>query len=86
MTFHPRLALILPAVVILLWLAPASIASAQDVMELDLAFKNSLSQRPSPEVREERRNGQAWRHKARDAEGLAAEKKRHARRRRAEER
>jgi hypothetical protein len=86
MTFHPRLALTLPAVVILLWLAPASIASAQDVMELDLAFKNSLSQRPSPEVREERRHVQARRHKARDAQGRVADKKRRARKSRAEER
>jgi hypothetical protein len=86
MTFRAPLATTLLLAALPLWLAAPSIASAQDVMQLDLDFKNSLSQRSSPEVREERRNGQAWRHKARDAEGLAAEKKRHARRRRAEER
>jgi len=67
MTFRLRLVSALPAVAVLLWLAPASIASAQDVMELDLAFKNSLSRGPSPEVRAERRNEQGRRHKARRA-------------------
>jgi hypothetical protein len=86
MTFHARLALSLPAAAILLWLAPASIASAQDVMQLDLEFKNSLSRGPSPEVREERRNEQGRRHKARDAQGPVAGQKRHARRRQARER
>jgi len=86
MTFRAPLAPTLLLAALPLWLAAPSIASAQDVMQLDLEFKNSLSRGSSPEVREERRNGQGWRHKARDAEGLAAEKKRHARRRRAEER
>jgi hypothetical protein len=86
MTFHPRLALSLPAAAVLLWLAPASIASAQDVMQLDLDFKNSLSQRSSPEVREDRRHVQGWRHRARDAQGRVADKRRRARKSRAEER
>lgn len=86
MTFHARLALNLPTAAVLLWLAPASIATAQDVMQLDLEFKNSLSRGPSPEVREERHNGQGWRYKARDAQGLVAREKRHARRRQATER
>jgi hypothetical protein len=81
MTMHARSALALPAIAILLWLAPASIASAQDVMELDLAFKNSLSQKPAPEVRAERRDGQARRQRARDDQGLVEVKKRHVRRR-----
>jgi hypothetical protein len=69
-----------------LWLAAPSIASAQDVMQLDLDFKNSLSRGPSSEVREERRDGQAWRHKASDDQGPVADKKRRARKSRAEER
>jgi hypothetical protein len=86
MTFRLRLVSALPAVAILLWLAPASIASAQDAMELDLAFKNSLSRGPSPEVREGERNELGRRHKARDAQGLAADKKRDVRRRRGQRR
>jgi hypothetical protein len=82
MTMHARSASALPAIAILLWLAPASIASAQDVMELDLAFKNSLSQKPSPELREERRDGQVRRHRARDAQELVEVKKRYVRRHR----
>jgi hypothetical protein len=39
MTVHPRLASMLLAAA-LTWLALPSAASAQDVMELDLAFKN----------------------------------------------
>jgi len=83
MTFHARVALNLPTVAVLLWLAPASIASAQDVMQLDLAFKNSLSQGHAPQVQEERRDVQGRRHKARDAQGLVAGEKRRARRRQA---
>jgi hypothetical protein len=86
MTFHARSTSALPAIAILLWLAPASIASAQDVMELDLAFKNSLSQKPSPELREERREGQVRRYRARDAQGLVAETKRRARKHRGQRR
>ena len=82
MTMHARSASALPAIAILLWLAPASIASAQDVMELDLAFKNGLLQGHPPEVREERRDVQVRRHRARDAQGLVAETKRRARKHR----
>lgn len=85
MTFRLRLVSALPAVAILLWLAPVSMASAQDAMELDLAFKNSLSRGPSPEVGEGERNEQGQRHKARDAQGLAADK-RDVRRRRGQRR
>jgi hypothetical protein len=86
MTFHARLALTLPAVAILLWLAPASIASAQDVMQLDLDFKNSLSQGHAAQVQEERRHVRGRHHKARDAQGLVAGEKRRARRRETRER
>jgi hypothetical protein len=86
MTMHARSAPALPAIAILLWLAPASIASAQDVMELDLAFKNSLSQGHAPEVREERRDGQVRRHDTRGAQGRVEVKKRHVPRRRGQRR
>ena len=79
MTFQMRMASTVGAVAGLLWLAPASIAYAQDVMELDLAFKNSLSQGHAPEVGQERRRLQGRGHKARNAPGLVAEKKRRAR-------
>jgi hypothetical protein len=79
MTFHMRTASTVGAVVGLLWLAPAPNAYAQDVMELDLAFKNSLSQGHALEVGQERRRLQGRRHKARNAHGLVAEEKRRAR-------
>ena len=40
MSFRTRRAPTLPAVATLLWLAIPSVAGAQDVMELDLAFKS----------------------------------------------
>ena len=86
MTFHVRLASTPPAVAVFLWLAAASIARAQDVMELDLAFKNSVPQAHAPEAHDERREVRGRRSRARDAQGLVAEEKRLGRRRRAEER
>jgi hypothetical protein len=41
MTFHMCPVSILSAVAVLLWLTPGSAARAQDVMQLDLAFKDS---------------------------------------------
>jgi hypothetical protein len=86
MTFHARLALTLPAVGVLLWLSPASIASAQDVMELDLAFKNGQLQGHAPEGRQEGNELQGQRHDTREAHGRVEAKKRDARRRRGQRR
>jgi hypothetical protein len=80
MTLHVRPASTLAAVAALLWLAPASMASAQDVMQLDVDFKNSLS-RPAhgPEVVvEERPKLHGWRHKAH--KGVVPQEKRRDRR------
>jgi hypothetical protein len=76
MTIHLRTASILGGVA-LLWTAPASIASAQDAMELDLAFKNSVPQAHAPMAPDERQKAQGHRYKARNGNG---EEKRRARR------
>jgi hypothetical protein len=79
MTVHVRTASTL-AVVALLWAAPASIASAQDAMELDLAFKNSVPQAHAPVAGEVGRKVEGRNDKARNAQGLLAVEKRRARR------
>jgi hypothetical protein len=71
MTSDKRTASTLAALAALLWAVPASIGSAQDAMELDLTFKNSLSQAHAPEVGQERRKLQGRRDKARNAQGNA---------------
>jgi hypothetical protein len=53
MTFHARFAPTLSFAVLLLWLTAPSIASAQDAMELDLAFKNGQLQGHPSERRQE---------------------------------
>jgi hypothetical protein len=80
MTLHARPASTSAAVAVLLWLAPASMASAQDVMQLDVEFKNSLSQAHGPSVTEERPKLHGWRHKAHNAEGVVPQEKRRDRR------
>jgi hypothetical protein len=79
MTFCPPPASALAAIAVVLWLALAPIASAQDAMELDLAFKNSMSQAQAPHARDQTPRLQGPRHKARSAQRLVAEEKRHVR-------
>jgi hypothetical protein len=79
MTFCPPPASALAAVAAVLWLALAPNASAQDAMELDLAFKNSMSQAHAPQARDQTPRVQGPRHKARSAQGLVAEEKRRIR-------
>jgi len=67
---------------LVLWLTAASIASAQDVMELDLAFKNGLLQGHDSGARPEVDTHQLRRHDTRDALRRVEVKKRHVRRRR----
>jgi hypothetical protein len=62
MTFRARLAPPLLVAVPLLLLAASSIASAQDVMELDLAFKNGLLQENASTGRQARDVLQGRRH------------------------
>jgi len=71
MTSHKRTASTLAALAALLWAVPASIASAQDAMELDLAFKNSVPRAHAPVAGEVRREVQGRRDKARNARGNA---------------
>jgi hypothetical protein len=85
MTFQVRRALTLPAIGVLLWLSPASIASAQDVMELDLAFKNGQLQGHAAEGRQEGNELQRQRRDTREGHERVA-KKRDARRRRGQRR
>jgi hypothetical protein len=86
MTMHARSTSALPAIAILLWLAPASIASAQDVMELDFAFKNGRALGGAPAVRTEEHDVQAQHHETRDEKGRVEVKKRHVPRRRGQQR
>jgi hypothetical protein len=78
MTLHLRPASTLATVAVLLWLAPASIASAQDAMELDLAFKNSMSQAHAPTLPDERHKVRGRRHEVRGAREMIAGEKRRA--------
>ena len=55
MTYHKRAALGLGAAVMFLNMAFASVASAQDVMQLDLMFRESLLRKPAPESQTDRR-------------------------------
>jgi hypothetical protein len=48
-------------------------------MELDLAFKNSMSQVQAPQLRDQTPKLQEPRHKARSAQGLVAKEKRRIR-------
>jgi hypothetical protein len=64
----------LPIVAALLWLTP--VASAQDAMELDLAFKNSLSRGPASEIQDKRSIVQGRRHETGDARGVIAKARR----------
>ena len=68
MTFSARFASPLLVAASLLWLAALSVASAQDVMELDLAFKNGQLQRNATEERQAGSVLQGQRHR-RDAQG-----------------
>jgi hypothetical protein len=79
MTFCPPPASALAAIAVVLWLALAPNASAQDAMELDLAFKNSMSQVQAPQLRDQTPKLQEPRHKARSAQGLVAKEKRRIR-------
>jgi hypothetical protein len=65
---------------LVLWLIAPSIASAQDVMELDLAFKNGQLQRHASEGRQEGSTPQVRRRDTRAAFGRIQVKKRHVRR------
>lgn len=56
MTVHPRLVSMLLVGAALLWLAAPNVAAAEDVMELDLAFKNGQLGTRASEVRQERRD------------------------------
>jgi hypothetical protein len=67
MTFRARLAPALTVAATLFWFAAPLVASAQDVMELDLAFKNGQLQGHASEGRQEGRALQAQRHETRDA-------------------
>jgi hypothetical protein len=82
MIFHVSPARALLIVVALLWLTP--VASAQDAMTLDLAFKNSLAQGHGPEI-EQTSTIHARRHEARDSRRLIANAKRRVHRRWAEQ-
>ncbi|MGC1665947.1 MAG: hypothetical protein WA773_21680 [Bradyrhizobium sp.] len=62
--------------------ALTSTASAQDVMELDLAFKSGLLQAQGPEGNQEGRPPQEQRHDTRAAQGWLEAKKHRVRRRR----
>ena len=57
MICHARAALGLAAVFMFLDMALASAASAQDVMQLDLMFRESLLRKTAPEIQEDHRGG-----------------------------
>jgi hypothetical protein len=59
MTVHPRLASTLLVGAALLWCAAPDVTAAQDVMELDLAFKNGRLGTHTSEVQQERRDSRA---------------------------
>jgi len=80
MTSCPRPAPTRLLAVLLLWIAAPSIASAQDAMELDLAFKNGQLQGRDSEGRWEGSTPQVRHRDTRHAHRRAEIKKRHVRR------
>ena len=76
LTFHARLALTPLFAALVLYLTASSIASAQDAMELDLAFKNGQLPSQASDGKREGGTPQVRRHETRDAWGRVQVKKR----------
>lgn len=76
MAFHMRLALTPLLAALVLYLTAPSIASAQDVMELDLAFKNGQLPGHASDGKREESTPQSRSHDTRDALGRVQVKKR----------
>ena len=76
MTSCPRPAPTRLLAVLLLWIAAPSIASAQDAMELDLAFKNGQLPGHASDGKREGNTRQVRRRDTRDALGRVQMKKR----------
>lgn len=79
MPFQMPVAPCLAVAVLFLGTALTSIASAQDVMELDLVFKNGLLRGHGHEGKREGSLPEAQRHDTRAAQGWVEAKKRHVR-------
>jgi hypothetical protein len=82
MTFRTRSAPCLAAAILFLSLAPASIASAQEAMQLDLEFRNSLSRGATSQEQGEGRQLQGRRRDASEAQKQIEVAKRYPMRRR----
>jgi hypothetical protein len=76
LTFHARLALTPLFATLVLYLTAPSIASAQDVMQLDLAFKNGQLPGQASDGKREGNMPQVRRYDTRDALGRVQMKKR----------
>jgi hypothetical protein len=82
LAFHTRLALTPLFAALVLYLTAPSIVSAQDAMELDLAFKNGQLPGQASDGKPEGSAPQVRGHDTRDVQERAEMKKRHVRRRR----